>query len=230
MENISQINCSDCGFRSNSLFKNCSDNNIKKYLNNKTSSHYQPGDFIVRQNEPYKGVYCIQQGLVKISKATGKDTLTILKFVRGGEIIGLGPFVNHDNYTYSAEVIKDSTACFIPSSDFKQLVKNDPEVNLALMKVLCKKIDFIEERVSDLIRKSTKKRVAELLLGLYEYNGAKDKKLKDFDYDDLANISGTTKNYFNKVISKLNKENIIYSHNRHIEIKSPEKLRAIAED
>lgn len=229
MENLDQIDCSVCNFRENSLFKSCSQENIKKYLNNKNSSIFKEGEFIVKQNDAYKGIYCIQQGLVKISKMATKDNSAILRFAWGGDIIGLGPFVNKDNYSYSAEVIKDTTVCFIPGDEFQSLIENDPEANLALMKMLCKKIDFIEDRVSDLIQKNTKKRIAELLLGLSQAGGNTQNKITEFKYEDLANLSGTTKNYFNKIMSSLNKAAVIRSYNNEIEIRNAEKLKEIAE-
>lgn len=185
---------------------------------------------LVRENDSFQGVFCIHEGVVKVSTSRNKNKEFILWFARPGDIIGIDSFVTSENYSFNALAIEPVSACFITASDFNELISNDPVVSRKLMKDMCEKINFIEDRITSISRKKIREQFAEMLISMSMQN--KNAVLGNLPINcsvkDLASIMGTTKNYLDKILSDFNRKKVVSMHNKKIVIKDFDKLSLIA--
>ena len=223
-------NCAECWLKDFSVFKNCTDEVLDEVSIHKKSSEFSKGELLINENEEFKGVFCIRQGVVKIFTGRKKNKEFILWFARPGDLIGLDSFINNENYSFYAVAIDDVKTCFIPATDFKTIITKGPAISIGLMKDLCDKINFIEDRISSISQKKIREQFAEVLLSL----SMKNKTVADGDVDvdfsikELADIIGTTKNYLNKILSEFSEQKVVALNNKKLVIKDLNKLSLIA--
>jgi CRP/FNR family transcriptional regulator len=223
-------NCHQCGLKHFSVFQNCPNELLDEVFSGRQLRQYDKGETLIRQNDPFEGVYCIQDGVVRISARGNKGKEFILWFARPGDVIGIDSFINNQNHSFNAVSIEPVSACFIPENDFKKLVSKDPAIARKLMKLLCDKIDFIENRITSISQKSIREQFAEMLISIASKNKKSDTGNMAINYSikDLANIIGTTNNYLYKVLSDFNEKNVVSIRNKKLVIKDLDKLSLIA--
>jgi CRP/FNR family transcriptional regulator len=199
-------------------------------FSNKEFKQYRKNETIVRQNDPFKGVFCIQEGAVKVSTLGNKNKEFILWFARPGDIIGLDSLMSSENYSFNALAIEPVSACFIPAGDFKELIAKKPEISRKLMKDMCEKINAIEDRITSISMKKIKEQFAEMLIAIATKNKKSIGGTIPINYSikDLANIIGTTNNYLYKILSEFNHENVVSIRNKKLVIRDFDRLSLIA--
>lgn len=222
-------NCDVCAHIQESIFKNCADSNVAFLTNSRENIEYKKGDIILKEGTPFKGIYCISEGLAKIVKLKGaKNKNFFLWFALPGEAIGLRGYIHNENHTYSAVAITPCKVCFIPESEFKTLIEKEPLVSAEIMKALCKRIHFVERRINDTFLKDTPTRLAELLLLIANEIQPNKENAIYYSMDELADIIGSTTNYVNKLIIRLKNTGVISRNGKNLCINSMEKLKVLA--
>lgn len=222
--------CQHCRAKQLSVFQDCPAEIMDKVFVNKEFIQFEKNEVILRQNGTFKGVFCINDGTVKITTFGSRNREFILWFARGGEILGLDSFMNNRDHIFAATAITPVNACFIPAGDFKKLVEKFPVISKKLIKLLCREINSIEERITSISQKSVREQFAEVLISIATKNRRSSEAGTPINYSirDLANTIGTTNNYLYKIISDFNDKNVVAIHNKKIVIKNFDKLSLIA--
>ncbi len=190
---------------------------------------FQKGENLIDYGDVFKGFFCIQSGTIKIYKPITKKNDFILWFAKPGESIGIDSFFNNENYQYSASATGLVKACFFSTPKIAELMQNGSVTYLRLMEYFCKRIDFIEKRITSIAQKKTKAHLAELLIALRKNSGSNEQGANiDYNIKDLANIIGTTQNYLYKISSELTKEKIISIDRKKLRILDQDKLIQLA--
>lgn len=222
--------CPNCWLNDFPVFKDCSSEFRKKILMNKEEKKYNKGSYLIKSGDFVSGVYCIQKGTVKIFSKGVRNKEFIMWVAGKGDIVGLNSFINDEVYSFSASAISESSVCFIPASDLKILLSKDPVVFVQLMRKVCDKLNFIEQRITSISRKSVKEQFAEILITISQNNPDNDKKfIVNYSVKDLASILGTTKNYLYKILLEFTNKKILSFSNRTFVINNINALSIIAE-
>lgn len=223
-----EIHCTDCWLKQ--FFTGNIALDQKSVFKNKVLLRYKKAESLVKAGDALTGVYCIKEGLVKILKKGCKDKEFLLWIAGKHDIVGLDAFINNETPSYSAFAIDEVEACFIQKPDLKKSFIQEPGVFLQLIKDLCKKLNFIEYRITNISHNKIKENVAELLISTTIKGESSDGEEACINYSvgDLANIIGTSKNYLSKILSMLIKEKIVSVRNRKIIINDMQSLSIIA--
>jgi len=187
-------------------------------------------EFLFHENEPAKGIFLILSGKLKIITEESKQNQTMLYLVKPGDILGIHAIINGHNHTNSAVAIVATEICFIPGYEFFELINNNIKYKMIVMRLLCSRIDLIENQITSRSEKSASERFAELLILLYDTYGTNDKNfLKiDLNIEELASLSGTSKGYLSKIIGDYCMKGIIDFHNQKIKILKRKMLDSLA--
>lgn len=187
--------------------------------NQKNLSHlyFRRNEPLFAEDQPSKGLYCIESGNVKIYKKEPNNEERILHLASKGEILGLHSVVDNHPYSNSAVAISDTHVCFIAAEDFMKLVDSNNTYKLLVMKSLCSRIDSMEDHIVRISEKMTDERFADTLLLLidkYGINTAKELNI-NLTLDDLASFTCTSRSYMKKIISEFSHRGLIkFSDNR----------------
>src|SRR5207244_11627851 len=136
-------------------------------------------------------VYLIKEGRVKLSRYSSDGREQILTLLEPGDVFGEFALVEKAEPVH-VEAIEDTLICALNRGDFLTLVRRQPEVMLAVVKVLAERLRVAEEETADLAFQDVPGRLAALLLRLGEAYGGRDRgelrlKLR-LPHPDLAGL------------------------------------------
>lgn len=208
------FSCISCPTRAKSVLAEIPKEMLEELNKAKIVNVYKKGQTIFYEgNKPY-GVYCMNKGKVKLTKHAPEGKELLVKISKEGDLLGYRSFFTSELYTSTAEVLEDSTICFLDREIFFNLLKKQPEFSLKLLAMMGHDIKCAEEKSRDLAYKSSQERIIELLLTLHETYGIKqDNGTYKIDIllsrDDLASMIGTTTETVVRLITWLREKELI---------------------
>ena len=123
---------------------------------------YGAGDVLFREGEPGTEMFVIQSGLVQITKRVGGVERPIATLGRG-EFLGELAILNDKPRTATAIAVEDSTCLVIDARTLEQMISNNTEIAMRLVKKLAARLDAADALVQILMHPDPRARV---LLGL----------------------------------------------------------------
>lgn len=230
-EKINIVSCEDCPSLGESIFCSLKHEVLKGISKNKGGNQYKKGEVIFSEGFKPFGIYCISKGKVKIYKlgSDGKDQ--IVRVANVGDIIGYRSLVSDEPYSASAEALEETRTCFISRDKFFELVEDENEFALEVMRILSKDLRVAESQSMNIAQKTVKERLANALLskkGILEEKEGKELMSFTISRKDLADLIGCAPETIIRMLSQLKKEGVIALNKREVEIIDQNRLYKIA--
>lgn len=190
------------------------------------------GEVLFREGEPVTGVYFVYSGSVKVYKKWDDDKDLIVRFAKGGAILGHRGLGGNLVYPISAAALESSVVCFIDTQLFEATLKTNSEFTNRLIHFLVQELYESEKKMRNLAHMPVKGRVAEALLHLKELFGEDDKGFINIDLSrqDLASFAGATYETVFRMINELVKEKLIKLSGKSISIADADGLARLVAD
>ncbi len=190
---------------------------------------YAKGSLVFIEGEPGEAIYILKKGLVKLTKRTEDGREHILRFIYPGEVFAEVVIFDNGEYPATAEVQKNSLIGVIRNADMKQLIANNPDIAVAMLSIMAKRLRIAQERAMNLALNDVRRRLVFLLLEMAAEYGKPAKEGITIDMaltnQELASMIGTSRESANRIISDLKKSGLIDVNRRQIIIKDRQKLR-----
>ncbi|MDI6050244.1 Crp/Fnr family transcriptional regulator [Flavobacterium sp. XS2P24] len=223
--------CEQCIVRQFSSLKALTKDELLKLSDCKTSHIIKKGEVIFEEGENVNGIYCIKDGVCKLTKlsANGKDH--IVKLVTKGELLGQRSMISDEPVNLSAVALEDMQVCFIPKSEVMGFFDKNNQFSMNVMKTICGDLKEADGHMVNLAQKTVKERLAETLLYLHNTFGKnEDNSLKiQLSRDELASIIGTATESCIRLLSDFNKLGLIELNGKKIILKDINKLKKLAD-
>ncbi len=223
--------CEQCIVREFSSLKALTKDELIKLSDCKTSHIIKKGEVIFEEGENVNGIYCIKDGICKLTKlsANGKDH--IVKLVTKGELLGQRSMISDEPVNLSAVALEDMQVCFIPKSEVMGYFDKNNQFSMNVMKSICGDLKEADGHMVNLAQKTVKERLAETLLYLHNTFGKnEDNSLKiQLSRDELASIIGTATESCIRLLSDFNKLGLIELNGKKIILKDINKLKKLAD-
>lgn len=223
--------CDQCIVRQLNSLKELSKDELIRISECKTSTIVKKGDVLFDEGEHINGVFCVRDGVCKVSKmsANGKDQ--IIKLIKKGDLIGERSLISNESSNLKAVALNDMEVCFIPKEEIMKDLKNNSNFTMSILNDLAAALKQSDNVVVDMAQKTVKQRLAETLLHLNKNfdtkeNGALDIQLSR---EDLANIIGTATESAIRLLSGFKKEKLIDLKGKDIFILDITKLKNLSE-
>ena len=195
-------------------------------LENHDIIDYKKKQLIYSEGQHPNKLYYIETGRIKIFKTSdgGKELITSLS--SAGDFFGHIPLIENAVYEEFAETLEESSIRVIPRKEFEQLLTNNQEVALKVIKLLAGNIAEKEHQLVALAYHSLRKRVADALLTLKKKYAKIDEELFSISIsrEDLANIAGTATESLIRTLSDFKNEKLIEIKEGKITILEAKKL------
>lgn len=223
--------CEQCIVRQFSSLKALNKEELLKIAECKTSYALKKGEPIFEEGDTLKGVFCIKQGVCKLSKLSSNGKDQIVKLVKSGELLGQRSMISEETANLSAIALEDMEVCFIPKSEILSFFNNNNEFSMSVMKTICGDLKESDDHMVSMSQKNVKERLAETLVYLYDNFGTnEDGSLRiQLSREELAGMIGTATESCIRLLSEYNKTGIIELEGKKIVIKAVSKLKRIAE-
>ncbi len=219
-QRIFNPSCSECGARHKSVFCSLNSEQISGLDNHKACDFYAKGESIFKEGSYARGLYCVNKGKVKLSKmgASGKEQ--IIRFATEGDVLGYNSMLSKKPFGSTAIVLEDAAVCFIPSKQFFDLLKIEPNFSLQLLELTAKQWNQASRLITDMAQKTTKQRLAEMLLWLKETFGLDSNDCIDvkLSREEIANMVGTATEAVIRLLGELKKEKLIGLEGKKIKL------------
>lgn len=222
--------CKNCTSRAASLLGCCRGSELEQLSATKSCYAYKKGQLIFHEGGKPSGLYCINSGKIKIAKLGSDGKEQIVRLAKPGDVIGYRALMADSNYSASAVALEDAVVCFVPRSQFLELISQNVDFANGLMKLLSNALGEAEERMVQMAYKPVRERLAEALLLLqktYQQREGEDNFTISISREDLASIVGTAKETTIRLLSDFKDEHIISTKGSSITILDPEKLYKI---
>lgn len=172
------------------------------------------------------GLFFIYSGVVKVSKTGLNDKEQILRFSKNGEPIGYRGYGSDSEYQIGSVVLEDSILCFFSLSMLDELFRTVPNLTFDFMRFFSDELVKSEDKVRKIAQMTVREKVIDALLYINrkfaQKNGALGLKLSR---KDIAGYAGTTEEQVIRVISSLDKEEILAKRGKQLVILNLDKLK-----
>ncbi|MCM2349330.1 MAG: Crp/Fnr family transcriptional regulator [Bacteriovoracaceae bacterium] len=183
------------------------------------------------EGKPVDGLYCIQSGKVKVIKnIDGRDA--IVRISSSGDLLGhYGLFTTNKHFS-TVTALEDVQLCFLDKKLVSQLMQKHPDISSLFIKKLCHEMSSTKTKLSSIMNKNIRERLAELLLTLSEsYGEANEDRIKleiRLTREEMASMIGTVNETVTRFITEFKSDGLIEEEDKVIYITNQEKLRKVA--
>ena len=223
--------CEQCIVRQFSSLKALNKVELLKMAECKTSYTIKKGEPIFEEGDTTNGIFCIKDGVCKLTKlsANGKDQ--IVKLVKPGELLGQRSLISEEPTNLSAVALEDMEVCFIPKKEIMEFFNENNQFSMNVMKTICGDLKDADDHMVSLAQKSVKERLAETLLHLEDTFGKnEDGSLHiQLSREELAGMIGTATESCIRLLSEFNKTGLIELIGKKIAIVDRNKLKRMSE-
>jgi len=212
------------------MFKTLSPEQLALLNYEKSCQTFRRGDIIYREGNKASGCYCINSGIIKIFKTGVEGKEQIIMFAQRGDIIGYRSVISNEPFCTTARVHEDASLCFIPAEVLLDLIQQNHDFSMALLKLACKELGEANSFLTDIAQRSVKERLAEVLLLLRKTFGTDAEGFIKLilTREELANIVGTATESVIRQLSEFKLGKLIEIRGRRIKVLQPQRLERYA--
>ena len=220
-------NCFDCDFKS-PLFHFLTREELELVQNSKLSVLFKKGETIKKQGTFMSHVISLNCGLAKLYLEGVENRNAIIRIVKPTNFIG-GPGIYLDQlHHFTVTALMDSNVCFIDMNVFKEIIDNNRHFAHAFMKDVSRSILSVYHRLISLTQKQMPGRMADTLIYLFDEIFESKKFTMIITRQDLAELSGMSKDSAVKVLREFQNEGIIGISEHEMELLDDKALRNIS--
>ncbi len=198
---------------------------------NKTTKKVKKGEPLFEEGDKLKGVYCVREGVSKLSKlsANGKDQ--IVKLATKGEVMGQRSVIAEESANLSAVAVNDMEVCFIPKEVIINTLHKNPDFTFEVLRHMAHDLREADDVIVNMSQKTVKQRIAEAFLYLKNNYGEDDKGYLNLTLsrEDIANVVGTATESCIRIISEFKKNGLLKSSGKRLGIADEKKLKDLVD-
>ena len=204
--------CEQCIIRQFNSLKALTKDELVRISGCKTSKTVKKGEIIFEEGETLNGVYCIKDGVCKLSKLSANGRDQIVKLIIKGDLLGQRSLIGEEAANLSATALNDMEVCFIPKSEIIGDLQRNSNFSMDILRQMAHDLKESDNVIVNMAQKSVKKRLAETLLYIYNHFGVSDEGFLSviLSREDYANIVGTATESAIRILSQFKKEAPFY--------------------
>lgn len=219
--------CENCIVRQFNSLRAMSIEELKKVSDSKITKKIKKGEALFEEGEKLDGVFCVRNGVSKLSKlsANGKDQ--IVKLASKGEVMGQRSVIAEESTNLSAVAVSDMEVCFIPKESIVQILNTNPNFAVEVLRHMAHDLKEADDVIVNMSQKTVKQRIAEAFIYLKDNFGEDENGFLrlNLSREDMSNVVGTATESTIRIISEFKKKGLIETSRKKTKIKDLKKLR-----
>jgi CRP/FNR family cyclic AMP-dependent transcriptional regulator len=184
---------------------------------------------IFAKGDPGSSLFAISKGAVKITAPSVDGHDAMFNLIGKGDIFGEIALLDGRPRTADAIAIADCDLFVIERRDFLPLVREEPEIALKLIEILCARLRQTTEQTENLMFLPLAGRLAKALLRLSDSEGGAGERRVAITQKDLGNIIGMSRESTNRQLRIWEQRKWVRLERGGIVIVSAKALERIAE-
>lgn len=222
--------CEQCIVREFSSLKALNKEEILKIADCKSTYTIKKGEAIFTEGDNVNGIFCIKDGVCKLTKLSANGNDQIVKLITKGELLGQRSMISEEPVNLSAIAVEDMQVCFIPKTQIMTLFSQNNQFSMNVIKTICGDLKEADEHLVNMAQKSVKQRLAETLVYLLDTFGTNpDNSLNiKLSREEIAGMVGTATESCIRLLSEFNKSGVIELSGKKIIIPNRNKLALLS--
>lgn len=218
-----------CKVEVDSEWATLSNKQVELFNSEVVCRNYKAGETIFMQDDPCKGLYIIESGMVAIRKIDSEGRSAVIRLGYPGDSIGYRPLLARENHRASAEVVKDSRVCFINAKATWQIISDNPDMGLRFLERTAKALGEVESRFFEVAALSVRVRLVHLLIllrdrcGRFSSDGTLVLELP-LTRQDLASMIGARPESVSRAFHELKEDGLAHSSGRQVLVTQYDRL------
>jgi len=201
----------------NQLFNIVEFRKVKKY------------DYIYKIGDPSKEVFFLVKGIVKIGRHSDDGREVIKNILHPMAMFGELPLMGEKTrQDYAISMNEDVHLYTLKVTEFQRLIATNHQLCIAIMNYVGNRLREVENRLEDLVFKDARARIIDFIKESAEKRGRRVGFEMLFKHcltqQDIANITGTSRQTVTSVLNELKRSDLIYFNRRSILIRDMAKL------
>lgn len=231
MNDYSNSRCENCIIRQMNSFKALKKEELKQMADHKETKIIKKGDVIFNEGERLSGVFCVRNGISKLSKMSDNGRDQIVKLATKGEVLGHRSVISSETTNLSATALEDMEVCFIPKNYIEEPLHTNPLFTNAVLKHMAQELKFADDVIVNMAQKNVRQRLAEVLMYLEDNFGVDDEGHLSLQLSraDVADVVGTATELLIRTLTKFKKEGLISTSGKRIKLENKKALYNLVE-
>lgn len=214
------------------LLRHLNRDELKRVAATTTLSHHPAGAVIFLKGDPGNSMLAVVRGRVKICAHSSEGKELILNIIERGGLFGEIALFDGEPRTADAIALEETDLLSLERSKFQPLFKENPDLALRLLAVVCKRFRETSEHLEDSLFREAPARLACCLLRLSRAFGKNvdggtllDIKLSQ---QQLGNYVGVSRETVNKQLGEWQRNGLIAINSSIITLRSKHALEDVA--
>ena len=198
------------------------------------SRQFGPRDVVVQQGDPGDGLFIINTGYLKVTLTGPTGTSSTLSIMGPGEMFGELSLLDGGARSATVLAITRCELGAIERQSFLRLFESRPNLGIALMEVVARRLRRLSERSDDLATLPVPSRLAKQLLQLAGAHSVRvsPRRLRlavPLAQRELGELVGATRESVNKYLRQWKKLGVVDEESGYLVITNLERLRKLSQ-
>lgn len=147
MNKIKLPDCVDCPLLDKAVENGCPDALHGLAIPGKAHAIFTAGEKIFEEGKPIAGIHCMHSGKVALVKRSAAEEEWIVAVATSGDVLGMPDILSGELHQNGALAVEDTSLCFIPKEEALELIKQNPNIMLRIMRKMCERIRAMEQHI-----------------------------------------------------------------------------------
>ena len=221
--------CEQCIIRQLNLLKALGKEELRAVSKSKVTRKVKKDELIFDEGEKLNGIFCIRNGVSKLSKLSNNGKEQIVKLATKGEVMGQRSVISEEHTNLSATAVNDMEVCFIPKDKIVHSLGTNSEFALEMLKHMAHDLKEADDVIVNLSHKNVKQRIAATFLYLKDNFGVDEEGylIPTLSRESIASVVGTATESAIRIISEFNKKGLITLSGKKIAIANQPELEKL---
>ncbi len=184
--------------------------------------------FVYHSGDTSDCIYFLVKGIVKIGNHAEDEREVIKHILHPMAIFGELALAGEQTRQDSAQAMEEVQLYRIPVQEFQRLMQLNHKLSMNVLMMIGSRLKRMEDRLESLMFKDARERIIDFLKDSARKQGKRvgfETLIRHcYTQQDIANITGTSRQTVTSVMNDLKKSNLIYFNRRSILIRDMAKL------
>jgi len=211
------------------IFSDLDDETLAKIVKPGVIQSFKKNSIILSEEDTGSALFVIAEGKVKISRSSNDDKEVILAILNESDFFGEMSLLDGMVRSATVTAIEDSKLFIVQRTEFLDLLKKYPDVSIALLTELTKRLRGATMKIKALSLKDAEGKVATVLLQLADDVGKIRQGVVEIDHlplqQELANMAGTSRETISRTLHSFAKKGWVELDGSRLRITDYEKFK-----
>ena len=211
------------------LFSHLSETEFNWLANQSEFMRFDKKEKVYGEEDAANAVYLTVKGTIKIGKTLNDGKELIKYIIQKEDWFGESALFGEMHRRESAVSVRENTQCFrFPVSALDHIMQRNYKFSVAMSTMMHRRLATMENRLGSFISKNARSRIVDFIRHNAETKGRQvgfeiliNQKLT---HQDIANITGTSRQTVTSVLNDLKRSNLIYFNGMGILVRDLAKL------